>query len=91
MIVKTKGVCGGAARIKGTRIRVADIIRWIREGFSKEEIAKELSISVKDVEEALKYYKKHKKEIDKLIAEEDILFEIASRSKLTGGRMLLWC
>ena len=33
----------------------------------------------------MKYYKKHKKEIDKLIAEEDILFEIASRSKLTGG------
>jgi len=30
----------------------------------------------------LKYYKKHKKEVDDLIAEEDILFEIAIKEKM---------
>jgi len=68
---ETPNICGGSARIKGTRIRVSDVIRWIRGGFSKEEIAKELRIDVKAVEDALIYYNKHKEEIDSEIEEEE--------------------
>ncbi len=54
-IVSTPEVCSGAARIKGRRIRVADIVRMYRLGYTKEEIAKWYSLNLEDIEEALKY------------------------------------
>ena len=71
VIVSTPDVCGGAARIKGTRIRVADIISSYKAGYTVGEIAEWYSISVEDVMAAVEYYKKHKSEIEAIIKEEE--------------------
>ena len=70
-IVKTPDVCGGAARIEGTRIRVVDIIAHQRMGKSPEEIAELFrdSVDLGDVHAALSYYYKHREEIEREEAE----------------------
>jgi len=74
-IVFTPEVCGGAARIAGTRIRVADIVRMFKLGYTKEEIAEWYSITLDDVNEALRYYKEHPEEVDRIIKEEEKIVE----------------
>ena len=60
-IVKTPGVCGGDARIKGTRITVWGLEEWRRLGWSDVDLAGEGSerlldavIAIGDVDEIVK-------------------------------------
>ncbi len=67
MIVKE----GGIAKIKGVRVRVADIVRkYYILGYSKREIAEQHCLTIEEVKEALWYYITHKKEIDRIISKE---------------------
>jgi len=77
-------VCSGAPKIKGRRIRVADIVKLYKTGYTIEDIANWYSISIEDVQEALDYYYEHKEEIDKFIEEEEK--ELVKLIKLYGGK-----
>ena len=74
-IVKTKRICGGSARIAGTRVAVWEIVSWHRLGWSEERIAKELCLELEQVRAALAYYEKHKEEIEREIKQAEKLGE----------------
>jgi uncharacterized protein (DUF433 family) len=81
----TPGVCGGKARIAGSRIRVQDIVAWHEtSGQSPEEIVQRFPLlSLADVHAALAYYFDHREAIDSETA-EDIAF--ADALKAAGQR-----
>ena len=59
-IVKNKDVCGGKACIKGTRIRVIDIVeRYKFLGEKPEEIAQLFNLPIEAVFTSLSYYYAH--------------------------------
>ncbi len=75
-IVKTPDVCGGAARIEGTRIRVIDIVVPYKMGKSPEEIADMYPhINLAGVHAALSYYFNNREEIKKEESETKKLIE----------------
>lgn len=75
-IVKTKGVCGGSARIVDTRMPIWLIESW-RRLWDKDEIFKEAFstaypfLTASDLNEAYKYARENKEEIEKEILEND--------------------
>ncbi len=75
MIVKTEGICGGSARIAGTRIAIWEIVWWHKLGWSEERISKKLCLELEQVRAALKYYEKHREEIEKEIEQAEMLRE----------------
>ena len=55
-IVRDVDVCGGQPTIRGTRVLVLDILDWIREGKSFDEIIENFpSISRQDIQEIITY------------------------------------
>ena len=67
----TPDTCSGRPRVRGTRIRVANIVRWTEQGQSPEEIVAEYpQLSLADVHAALAFYFDNKEAIDKQIAED---------------------
>uniref|UniRef100_A0A7C4S4X6 DUF433 domain-containing protein n=1 Tax=Geoglobus ahangari TaxID=113653 RepID=A0A7C4S4X6_9EURY len=74
MIIKEKGY----ARIKGSRVRVVDIVRkYYILRYSKREIAEQYGLTIEEVNEALWYYITHKREIlEHLKKEEEITLEL---------------
>lgn len=76
-IVKTKGIVGGAARIKGSRVRVSDIaVDYDYHGLSPGEIAEQYpTISASDVHAALSYYRKNPGKIREEIKERENAFK----------------
>ena len=55
-IVSDAGICGGRPRIRGTRIRVSDIVEMIAEGVSREEIIADFPyVQDEDITAALRY------------------------------------
>lgn len=71
-IVRIPGVCGGEPTIEGTRVPVRSIvIQWryyqdldrVREAFPR--------VNVPTIQKALRYYEKHRAEIDRLIEENE--------------------
>ncbi len=72
----TPGTCGGRPRIAGHRIRVQDVVIWIEQGQSPDQIVADFpQISLADVHAALAYYHDHRDEIDHHIREDDELVE----------------
>ena len=64
-IVKTPDICSGNARLNGHRITVRHIVWHINSlGRSKKQVAKDLSITLEEVEAALGYYRTHTEEIE---------------------------
>jgi uncharacterized protein (DUF433 family) len=63
---QTPGVCGGKTRIRGTRIRVLDIVALSeRSGLSPDEICDQLpGLTLGMIHSALAYYFDHRAEID---------------------------
>jgi len=56
-IVRTDDICGGQARIDGTRIRIRDIVNWIElQGQSADEIAAAYELELADIYMAMAYY-----------------------------------
>ena len=57
--------CGGQAVIAGTRIRVAIVLGWYRQGMTVEEIVQQYPhIRPSDVHDALAYAYEHMPEIE---------------------------
>lgn len=70
-IVKTPGVCGGAAIIEGTRIAVWHIVGYYyKVGMSVEAILSDWDyLTPAQVFDALAYYHDNRQEIDRLLRE----------------------
>lgn len=65
-IVRDKGICGGQARIAGTRIKVQHIVlEYERLGWTPDQICDaHKGLKLADVHGAIMYYYDNKKEID---------------------------
>src|SRR5436190_1827740 len=77
----TPGVCGGKARVAGTRIRVQDIVIWHeRMNLSADEIAsRHPQASLSAIYAALTYYHDHRAEIDEQMRRgDDLVNELRS-------------
>lgn len=72
LITKSKGVCGNAAIIHGTRISVANIVEFHDLlGWDIQKIIEEYPhLTEEHIEAALEYYKNHGVEIDNILKEE---------------------
>ena len=72
-----EGAFGPKPRIRGSRIRVEDIMNWHeRDGTSADEIVKDFpQLTHDDVYAALAYYWDNKDEMDRMIAEGDAWVE----------------
>jgi uncharacterized protein (DUF433 family) len=72
-IVRVEGVCGGDPIVRGTRIRVADVVGYDRayQG-NLSDVLKDLpSLGKEQVLDALAYYADHTDEIEALMAEDE--------------------
>ena len=70
-IVKAPGVCGGNARIEGTRIGVHDVIGLLQNGETVDSVTRQLQgLTRAQVYECLAYYEDHLAEIDYLVAQQ---------------------
>lgn len=68
-IVKTTGVCGGNARIEGTRICVHDVIGLLHNNETIDSVTRQLpGLTRAQAHECLAYYEDHLAEIDYLVA-----------------------
>lgn len=73
-IVATEDVCGGVARIAGTRIPVWVIAALNAQGLEPPDILKAYpTLDADQVENALKYADGHREEIEKAIADNEAL------------------
>lgn len=82
-IVCTPGVCGGKARIDGTRIRVQDVAIWHElQAKSPDEIVSTFpQLSMADVYAALSYFWAHREEIVSQIDRERLRYEERKRTQ----------
>ena len=68
-VAKTPGVCGGKARVEGTRIRVHDVAFLHKEGASDGRVREEYpDLTPAQVHAALAYYYDNREEIDAELA-----------------------
>jgi uncharacterized protein (DUF433 family) len=70
-IAKTPGVCGGQARIDGTRISVMDVVLLYKWGMKLDEMREYYSdrpLTLAELHAALAYYYDHNDEIEAEIA-----------------------
>ena len=72
-IVKTPGVMGGRARVRGKRIRVMDIVAWMQmEPWGPEEVVANFDgLTLADVHAALAYYYDNRLEVEGSYAEDE--------------------
>ena len=78
LIVENREICGGRPRIAGTRISIAQIAVWYKEGLSVEEIIDEIPyLTLAKVYAALSYYHANKAEV-----EADLAAELAEYQRL---------
>lgn len=69
-------VCGGKPRIAGSRIRVQDIVVWIEDGQSADEIvAGYPHLTLADVYAALAFYHDNRVLIDRQLQESEAYIE----------------
>ncbi len=74
MIESSPGICGGRARIAGTRVPVHRVARYHRLGYSPEEMLSLLnSLSLPQIYAALAYALANPDEIERALREEDDL------------------
>ena len=73
-IVKDPGICGGRARINGTRIPVWGIIKAVKAGLGIQSISKEYpGISADGLLDCTFYYLNNTEEIDRDIEENEVV------------------
>lgn len=71
-ITHTKNICGGRARINGTRIPVWSLIRMSQQNMSKESLLDNFpTLSSGAIDSAFYYYNDNMKEIDQDISENE--------------------
>lgn len=67
-VQRTKGVCGGAARIRNTRYTIWGLVEWRQLGLSDAEILRRHpDLSQHDLNTAWDYYEHNREEIDQAI------------------------
>jgi uncharacterized protein (DUF433 family) len=85
-IVKTPRICGGEARIDGTRISVGWIIgQMIHAGRTVDEMVEDYAhvpLTPAQIHAALAYYYDHTEEIEGLIAENEAILDEVRRNPL---------
>ncbi|MHB1425873.1 MAG: DUF433 domain-containing protein [Gemmataceae bacterium] len=65
---RTKGVCGGAARIRNTRYTIWGLVEWRQLGLSDAEILRRHpDLTQADLNTAWGYYERNREEIDQAI------------------------
>jgi uncharacterized protein (DUF433 family) len=75
-ITHTEGICGGRARIEGTRIEVANIAAYMKQGISLEEIAEYYpAVQPASILAAAAYYLDNREEIEATIQAQQQLYE----------------
>lgn len=82
-IVKTPGVCGGQARIAGTRIKVKHVYTWDEcMGLTPAQVAAEYPhLSMAQIHAALAYYWSHQDEIHQdIVDEEKLIAELKAKA-----------
>lgn len=78
-------VCGGKPRIVGTRIRVQDIVVWIEEGQSADEVvAGYPHLTLADVYAALTFYHDNQALIDRQLRESEQFVDAMDRRRNTA-------
>ena len=71
-IRKTRGVVGGSACIRDTRISVSLLVGWRKQGVSDSELIEYYpSLCQRDLENAWAYYRVHGPEIDEALRTND--------------------
>jgi uncharacterized protein (DUF433 family) len=71
-IHKTSGICGGAARIRDTRIPVWTIVAYQQQGAPDSELLYNYpGLTLQDLQAVANYYELNREEIDRLIAENE--------------------
>ncbi|MFW9992218.1 MAG: DUF433 domain-containing protein [Candidatus Odinarchaeota archaeon] len=77
-IVRDPEICGGQPTVKGTRVLVLDILDWLEEGSSFEEILDNFpAIAREDIQEIIAYAKE-------IIAGEVIIYG-SGKDKIPSG------
>ncbi len=80
-IVSDPKIRGGRPIISGTTLMVQDVAaHHIYRGYTPDELAQQLQISLAQVHAALAYYYAHKREMDAQIEENDRLIREAKES-----------
>lgn len=71
-IHKTPGICGGAARIRDTRIPVWTIVAYQQQGAPDSELLYNYpGLTLQDIQAVANYYELNRDEIDRAIAENE--------------------
>lgn len=72
-ITRDPMVCGGAACIDGTRVRVMDVVSLLKQGYAPEQMCDvfSLHLTLGQVHAALAYYYDHVEEVEAAFLEED--------------------
>jgi uncharacterized protein (DUF433 family) len=71
-IHKTPGICGGAARIRDTRIPVWTIVAYQQQGAPNSELLYNYpGLTLQDLQAVVNYYELNREEIDRQIAENE--------------------
>jgi uncharacterized protein (DUF433 family) len=71
-VVKTTGVCGGRARIEGTRVRVYNVAFLHKDGATDGKIHEAYpDLTPAQIHAALAYYYDNREEIDAELAEDE--------------------
>jgi len=70
-ITQTPGVCGGIARLEGSRVAVHDVIGLLQNGETVDSVTRQLpGLTRAQAYECLAYYEDHLAEIDYLVARQ---------------------
>ena len=68
-VESTEGVCGGYARLRGTRIPIWTLVSFKSQGASHEELLRNYpTLTLKKLQLAWDYYDRHRAEVDRVIA-----------------------
>jgi len=79
-VVKTPGVCGGRARIEGTRVRVYNVAFLHKDGATDDKIREAYAdLTPAQIHAALAYYYDNRDEIDAELAEDESWAESLGR------------
>ena len=85
LVVSTPETCGGRPRIAGTRISIAQIAVWNKQGLSVEEILEEIPyLDLAQVYAALSYYHANRNEIEADLATELAEYQLLESEHRAG-------
>jgi len=86
LVVSTPETCGGRSRIAETRISIAQIAVWSKQGLSVEEILEEIPyLNLAQVYAALSYYHANRNEIEADLAAEWVEYQLLEAEHRAGN------